>query len=61
MIRELLKLGASVLAAALVQFADVLQAGGAIDGALVKGILIGTVLVRVAMWVVANFGPSPEA
>lgn len=61
MLKELLKLAAAGLGAALAEVAQLVMSGGAVTGAIVLRILAGTVLVRIAMWVVATFGPKPAA
>lgn len=59
--KELLKIAAAALGAALAQVADLVQNGGPVTGAVALKILAGTVLVRIAMWVVARYGPTPAA
>jgi hypothetical protein len=59
MVKELLKLAAAALGAAVLQIVEAVQAGSALNGKLIVSILVGTVIVRLAMWVVATFGPKP--
>lgn len=59
MFKELLKIAAAGLGAALAQVADLVMNGGALSSGVLTKILIGTVVVRIAMWVVAKFGPAP--
>lgn len=59
--KELLKIAAAGLGAALAEVAQLLTSGGAITGAVALKILAGTILVRIAMWVVGKFGPQPTA
>ena len=59
MLKELLKIVAAGLAAAAVQFADAIASGSVvIDGKFVLRVLAGTVLVRLAQWVVGKYGPE---
>lgn len=59
MLKELLRIAAAALASALVQVATLLQDGGPITAKILISLVVGTVLVRVATWVVATFGPTP--
>lgn len=59
--KELLKIAAAALGAALTQVADLVQHGGVVSLAIVGKIVVGTVLVRIAMWVIGKYGPAPSA
>lgn len=57
--KEVLKILAAGLGAAAVQVADLLTTGSPVTGAIALKILAGTALVRLAMYVVAKYGPQP--
>jgi hypothetical protein len=59
MLKELLKIVAAGLGSAAVQIANLIMTSQPVTTHLVGSILLGTVLVRIAMWVVATFGPKP--
>ncbi len=58
-LKELLKIAAAGLAAAFVQVANLVQSGSPVTGKVVVSILVGTVLVRIAMFLVSYLGPKP--
>lgn len=59
MLKELLKIVAAGLGSAAVQIANLIMNSQPLTSHIIGQILLGTVLVRVAMWVVAKYGPQP--
>src|SRR5467141_2899622 len=54
MLKELLKIVAAGLGSAAVQIANLIMNSQPVTSRIIVSILVGTVLVRIAMWVVAR-------